>query len=76
MRRDQFSVGIHCVTVSFRGTGLDVDVVPVLYEGDEDDRGYLLRVNRRDSGAVDYSKKSAALSPVMTAVAFVPRSRF
>ncbi len=47
MHRDQFSVGIHCVTVSFRGTGLDVDVVPVLYEGDEDDRGYLLN---RDTG--------------------------
>ena len=47
MHRDQFSMGTHCVTVSFRGTGLDVDVVLVLYEGDEDDRGYLLN---RDSG--------------------------
>ncbi|MDA2915769.1 nucleotidyltransferase [Nitrospinae bacterium AH_259_B05_G02_I21] len=32
----------HCVTVRFRGTGLDVDVVPVLYEGDEHDLGYLI----------------------------------
>ena len=42
MNRDQFGLGTHCVTVSFRGSGLDVDVVPVLYEGDPDDRGYLL----------------------------------
>ncbi len=42
MARDQFDdTQPHCVTVSFRGTGLDVDVVPVLYEGDPDDRGYL-----------------------------------
>jgi len=32
----------HCVKVLFRGSGLDVDVVPVLYEGGEDDRGYLI----------------------------------
>ena len=32
----------HCVTIHFRGTDLDVDVVPVLYEGDEDDYGYLV----------------------------------
>lgn len=32
----------HCVTVNFRGSGLDVDVVPVLYEDDENDFGYLV----------------------------------
>ena len=32
----------HCITVSFKGTGLDVDVVPVRYEGDPEDRGYLI----------------------------------
>lgn len=32
----------HCVTISFRGSGLDVDVVPVLWEGGEHDRGYLI----------------------------------
>ena len=32
----------HCVSIHFRGTGLDVDVVPVLYEGDENDFGYLV----------------------------------
>lgn len=43
MNRDQFDdTQPHCVTVNFRGTGLDVDVVPVLYEGDQDDRGYLV----------------------------------
>ena len=32
----------HCVTIHFRGSDLDVDVVPVLYEGDENDYGYLV----------------------------------
>ena len=39
--------GSHCVTVSFRGSGLDVDVVPVLYYGGEGDRGFLVT---KDSG--------------------------
>jgi hypothetical protein len=43
MKSDQFVPQEHCVKVQFRGSGLDVDVVPVLYEGDEDDCGYLVR---------------------------------
>ncbi|HVB22296.1 MAG TPA: CBASS oligonucleotide cyclase [Ktedonobacteraceae bacterium] len=43
MQPDQFEPQTHCVTINFRGTGLDVDVVPVLYEGDEDDCGWLVR---------------------------------
>jgi hypothetical protein len=43
MKPDQFEPQTHCVTINFRGTGLDVDVVPVLYEGDEEDRGWLVR---------------------------------
>jgi tRNA nucleotidyltransferase (CCA-adding enzyme) len=43
MTRDQFIAEQHCVRVNFKGSGLDVDVVPVLYEGDPDDRGYLVR---------------------------------
>ena len=46
MTRDQFVEQAHCVTVSYKGSGLDVDVVPVLYEGEADDVGYL--VNRHD----------------------------
>lgn len=42
-----FQVSQHCVRVSFKGSGLDVDVVPVLYEGDARDRGYLIT---RDTG--------------------------
>ena len=43
LKPDQFDESqAHCVTVSFRGSGLDVDVVPVLYEGDKDDKGYLV----------------------------------
>lgn len=42
MNPDQISRGNHCVRISFRGTGLDVDVVPI-YEIEDDplDRGYL-----------------------------------
>jgi tRNA nucleotidyltransferase (CCA-adding enzyme) len=42
MKDDQFVPQQHCVTVSFAGSGLDVDVVPVIYEDDKDDRGYLI----------------------------------
>jgi hypothetical protein len=43
LNQDQFAVQDHCVTVSFRGSGLDVDVVPILYEGEEDDYGHLIQ---------------------------------
>lgn len=44
LKPEQFSCppGSHCVTVLFKGTGLKVDVVPVIYEGDSEDYGYLL----------------------------------
>lgn len=48
MDRDQFEENDHCVTVNFRGSGLNVDVVPVLYEGEPDDRGYLVRKYTRE----------------------------
>lgn len=43
MADDQFIPQEHCVKVSFRGSGLDVDVVPVVYQGDANDCGYLVR---------------------------------
>ncbi|MFC7339545.1 CBASS oligonucleotide cyclase [Haloferula chungangensis] len=30
-----------CVVISFKGTGLDVEITPILYDGDPDWRGYL-----------------------------------
>lgn len=39
---DQVSSNTYSVTISFRGTGLDVDVVPILYDGDPDWRGDLV----------------------------------
>jgi len=39
---DQIKAGLHAVTISFSGSGLDVDVAPVLYEGEADDVGYLI----------------------------------
>jgi hypothetical protein len=52
-RPDQVQPQTYSVTVSFRGTGLDVDVVPILYDGDSQwygdlvsqDDGSLLRTN-------------------------------
>lgn len=43
MDREQFEEQQHCVTVHYRGSGLDVDVVPVLYEGEPNDIGYLIK---------------------------------
>lgn len=40
--RDQIKRQTYSVTVSFRGSGLDVDVVPVLYSGDPEWRGNLV----------------------------------
>ena len=34
--------GPHCATITFKGTGTIVDVVPVLYEGAANDCGYLV----------------------------------
>ena len=39
---DQVNSQTYSVTVSFRGTGLDVDVVPILYDGDPDWYGKLV----------------------------------
>ena len=39
---EQVQAKTYCVTVSFRGSGLDVDVVPVLYYGDPDWYGQLV----------------------------------
>jgi Second Messenger Oligonucleotide or Dinucleotide Synthetase domain len=42
MSEDQIVATTNCVNVRFAGTGLDVDVVPVLYEGEPNDVGYLI----------------------------------
>jgi tRNA nucleotidyltransferase (CCA-adding enzyme) len=39
---EQIKPGLHAVTISFSGSGLDVDVAPVLWEGEADDVGYLI----------------------------------
>jgi predicted nucleotidyltransferase len=39
---DQIKPQTYSVTVSFKGSGLDVDVVPILYAGDPDWRGQLV----------------------------------
>lgn len=39
---DQIKPQTYCVTVSFKGSGLDVDVVPILYNGDPDWYGNLV----------------------------------
>ncbi|WP_342503617.1 CBASS oligonucleotide cyclase [Lysinibacillus sp. FSL L8-0126] len=42
MTEDQFSPGKHCLKVSFKGSGLDVDVVPVIPTGEPNDMGHLI----------------------------------
>lgn len=41
MKPDQIKVNRHSVCVSYAVSGLNVDIVPVQYCGDPDDRGYL-----------------------------------
>lgn len=43
MSASQFEPQDHCVRVHFNGSGLDVDVAPVIYDGADDDCGYLVR---------------------------------
>jgi tRNA nucleotidyltransferase (CCA-adding enzyme) len=38
----QIEATTHCVNIHFKSSGIDIDVVPVLYKGDPDDRGYLI----------------------------------
>jgi hypothetical protein len=45
---DQIQPGTYCATITFVGSGLSVDVVPVRYEGDPDDRGYLIAKDTGD----------------------------
>lgn len=42
MTEDQFSIGTHCVKVSFKGSGLDVDIVPIIPNGEPNDLGHLI----------------------------------
>lgn len=39
---DDFKPSDHAVGITMRSSGLKIDVVPVLYTGDPDDRGYLV----------------------------------
>jgi tRNA nucleotidyltransferase (CCA-adding enzyme) len=41
MKPDQITPNRHSVCIKYAVSGLSVDVVPVLYKGDPDDRGYL-----------------------------------
>jgi hypothetical protein len=42
LKNDQIRPQDHCVKIEYRGSGLNVDVVPVLYEGEDHDVGYLI----------------------------------
>jgi tRNA nucleotidyltransferase (CCA-adding enzyme) len=48
LRDDQFEQQDHCVTLTFAGSGLAVDAVPVIYEGEPDNVGYLVNKNTGD----------------------------
>jgi tRNA nucleotidyltransferase (CCA-adding enzyme) len=46
---DQIEAGTHCATVTFKSGGIrKVDVVPILYESDPQDRGYLVAKDTGD----------------------------
>ncbi|MFF7903657.1 CBASS oligonucleotide cyclase [Streptomyces sp. NPDC007920] len=39
---DDFKISDHAVGITLRGSGLKIDVAPVLYAGEPDDKGYLV----------------------------------
>ncbi len=45
MKPDQIAPNKHSVTINFAVSGLNVDVVPVQYKDDPDDRGYLFALD-------------------------------
>lgn len=67
---DQFVPQHHCVTLTFKSSGLaNVDVVPVLYEGEPDNIGYLIvkdsgqRVRTSVSRHLEFIRKRKGRSP-------------
>jgi hypothetical protein len=44
----QIEAGTHCVTITFKDSGTKVDVVPVLYDDDPNDCGYLIAKDTGD----------------------------
>lgn len=60
---DQIEPHDHCVTIHYKTPGMkDVDVVPVLYEGDPDNKGYLIRKNGdRILTSISLPRRHAAL---------------
>lgn len=48
MKSDQIKVNHHSVCIKYAVSGLNVDVVPVQYKGDPDDRGYLFAFDGGD----------------------------
>lgn len=41
IERNKIYVDGPCIVIAFSGTGIKVEVAPILYDGDADDRGYL-----------------------------------
>lgn len=47
VKPEQIQASTHCATISFKGSGLDVDVSPVINDAGIEDRGYLIN---KDTG--------------------------
>lgn len=76
---DQISRQTYSVTVAFRGTGLDVDVVPIIYDGDpdwygnlvsQDDGSFLETCIPRHLDFIDARKKNEDFTQVVRLVKF------
>ncbi len=61
---DDFVISEHAVGITLRGSGLKIDVAPVLYEGEPDDRGYLItRQGERVLTSVTLHLASSGVAP-------------
>ncbi len=70
LRPDQFKTKLNCVTLSFVGTGLDIDVVPILYDDGPGDAGYLIA---KDTGERVLTNVTQHIEFVRTRKAKYPR---
>ena len=61
MKPDQIKPNNHSVCIKYAVSGLNVDVVPVQYKGDADDRGYLFAV----SGGEPFNFPGKAAEPIL-----------
>ncbi len=69
------TIALRSVTIAYRGSGLNVDVVPVIYEGEAEDVGYLTTKMSCQVGPPIPSTQRACGEPLLLCMEAVAKSR-